>query len=187
MENFNLDNLERKNIYKTPENLFEKVQENVLKNVSLEAKKQELQPAKIFNMSWAMGIAAAFVAIFGILWFVTTNNETETKIDTIVKAEIPHNPVESKQAYATLKSDIVSTENTDENNHSDVKPELIASNTQEKSSTKEENNTIKIEKATTKSQKTEEHINAYLDALPKGEVAELASNSVSDVYLDLYN
>lgn len=187
MENFNLDQLERKNIYKTPESLFEKVQENVLKNVSLEVKKQEPQPAKIFNMSWAMGIAAAFVAIFGVLWFVTNNNETEAKIDTIVKAEIPHNAVESNQAYATLKSDIVSTENTNGEHHSNVKPQLVASNTQEKSSTKEESNSIKIEKATTKSQKTEEHINAYLDALPKGEVAELASNSVSDVYLDLYN
>ncbi|WP_228388526.1 hypothetical protein [Chryseobacterium sp. CBo1] len=33
MENFDLDNLERKNIYKVPENLFESIQENVLGGV----------------------------------------------------------------------------------------------------------------------------------------------------------
>jgi hypothetical protein len=33
MENFDLDNLERKNIYKVPENLFESIQENVLSGV----------------------------------------------------------------------------------------------------------------------------------------------------------
>lgn len=186
MEDFNLDNLERKNIYKTPENLFEKVQENVLKNVSLEIK-EEAKPAKIFKMNWAMGIAASFVAVFGMLWLVNSGDNNSTKIDSVVKAEIPHNADESKQAYATLKQDIISSEEVNTAQTETHQPQLLADNSTKKTNLPDINNTQSAKISVAKPQQTEEHINAYLDALPKGEVAELASNSVSDVYLDLYN
>lgn len=54
MKNFNLDNLERKNIYKIPENMFENIQEKVLSGVksfdveSLERKNVYKTPENLF-------------------------------------------------------------------------------------------------------------------------------------------
>ncbi len=188
MKDFNLDQLERKNIYKTPEFLFERVQENVLKNVSSDIKTEEPKPARLFKMNWTVGIAAAFIAIFGMLWFMNTNNDnTSIKIDSIVKAEVPHTAEESKQAYSVLKSDMLSTETEENTQGASIKTQPVADNSVKKNYPTEINTAPKKENTVSNTKLSEEQMNAYIDAFPKGEVAELASNSVSDVYLDLYN
>jgi hypothetical protein len=70
MKEFDLDKLERKNPYKVPENFFEEMQENVLKQTT--KKKKETKVFKL-NFSAVTSIAAALALVFGFtfLWKTT--------------------------------------------------------------------------------------------------------------------
>ena len=71
MKEFDLDKLERKTTYKVPENFFEEMQANVLKNTT----KKEKKETKVFRLHFSAvtSIAAALALIFGFTFLWKTN------------------------------------------------------------------------------------------------------------------
>ncbi|KIC61946.1 hypothetical protein RM51_15690 [Chryseobacterium taiwanense] len=172
MHNFDLEKIERKNIYTVPEKLFENVQENVLNSV-LPAKK-----APIFKLNWAYAAAASIALIFGATFVFNNDNPNDVQQKFAVNNNEPK--TESELAYETLKSDLTSVENNNQttvnqNNNSFVQNEASG----------EQKTVTKTVKPVSKKEETQ--VNEYLDSFSNSEMAELASNSTQDVYLDLYN
>ena len=90
MKEFDLDKLERKNPYKVPENFFEEMQENVLKQTT----KKEVKNTKIFklNFSAVTSMAAALALVFGFTFLWKTDQAEFSKpsqdsVQSITKVE----------------------------------------------------------------------------------------------------
>lgn len=186
MKNFDIENLERKNIYKIPDTLFDNVQENVMNAISTDTEETVISASKgkIVKLNWWMAAAASLVLIFGLGWIFSdsfTNQNNINTIDTLVKTELPHNAVESTQAYNIVKSDLSSIDVDDsKKNINTTNVKTIASSEEIKKTN------IKTVNLPNK-EVNEEEMNVYLDVLSNKEISDIAQNSVSDVYLDLYN
>lgn len=182
MKEFDLEKLERKNIYTAPENLFENIQERVMNDIKTEQK----TPAPVFKLNWMYAAAASLALIFGVTFIYNSNNDSADKNlnskqgYAINKGEPA---TESELAYETLKNDLTSVEN----NNQTVVNQKNNTSFAVKSEEGGEKETVsqKIVKPVTKKEET--RMNEYLDSFSNSEIAELASNSTQDVYLDLYN
>ena len=169
---FSVEDLERKNIYKVPEDLFLEVQNNVLNEIKVEKKK-----APIFNLNWAYAMAASLALIFGMTYYFYSDGVENTPKENATYAVESAVETDSEKAYETLKNDIIEVE-------SGVVPEKTKSkNVQIAYQPTVENK----ENVKPKNRITERQMTEILDEFSSSEIAELASNSTSDVYLDLYN
>lgn len=207
MKEFDLESLERKNIYKVPENLFENIQERVLSEVKEEFDLENLErkniykvhenlfenvqekvltgirtekEAPVFKLNWGYAAAASLALIFGATFVYNLNSDNSQSGITEEYAENRIEPkTESQIAYETFASDLTSVENRDQRNEKQiaVKPFVSEKVVNE--------NPVKVKSKT--SQTTEASMNEYLDSFTSSEIAELANNSNQDVYLDLYN
>lgn len=185
MKNFDIENLERKNIYKVPDSLFEDIQKTVMQHVQ-KNEEEDVKSTTVVKLNWWMAAAASVVLLFGLGW-VFGDDITASEaphIDTLVKTDLPHSAAESQYAYNTLKSDISSVEvhvPTQKSHEMEETPTktLVSTTNKDDAATKNVNNK--------KSELSEEQMNVYLDVLSSKEISEIAQNSVSDVYLDLYN
>ncbi|WP_415324721.1 hypothetical protein [Chryseobacterium sp. MMS23-Vi53] len=208
MKDFDLEKLERKNIYRLPENLFEDIQgkvlsgvndfdleklerkniytvpENLFQNVQENVLKNVLpvKKAPIIKLNWGYAVAASLALVFGVTFVFNSVNDTKPATSEGVYASNVQQPkTESEIAYETLKSDLTSVENNNQTvvNQDDNKTFARDNTTPQKEETK----TVKPV-----SRKQEEaQVNEYLDSFSNSEITELASNSTQDVYLDLYN
>jgi hypothetical protein len=210
MKEFDIEKLERKNIYTVPENLFENIQESVLSGLDefdlekLERKNiytvsesmyddvqnhviSKIIPRKqapVFRINWKYAVAASLALIFGATFVFNSDNEL-TEDNGVAKTEYAVNnnepKTESEVAYETLQSDLTSVESSNQK---------IVNQSSKKSFAKD--NTAKQEKIAAQpvksaAKKQEAQMNEYLDSFTSSEISELASNSTQDVYLDLYN
>ncbi|PWN64385.1 hypothetical protein [Chryseobacterium oncorhynchi] len=180
MKEFDIEKLERKNIYTVPDNLFENIQESILNDIKTEKK------APVFKLNWMYAVAASLALIFGITFVFNYNNDSTDKgLDSqetyaVNKGEPK---TEGEIAYETLKEDLTSVENNDQTfvnqkNNADFSINAKSGNEKEAVSQKPVKAVVK---------KEESRMNEYLDSFSNSEIAELASNSTQDVYLDLYN
>ncbi|UPQ74628.1 hypothetical protein [Chryseobacterium nepalense] len=208
MKEFDIEKLERKNIYTVPENLFENIQGKVLSGLNdfdlekLERKNiytvsenmyDDVQnhvinkvisrrQAPVFRLNWAYAVAASLALIFGATFVFTSDNEaTKANGDENVTYAVNEPKTESEIAYETLQSDLTSVENNDQ--------KVVAQNDNKSIAKKETGKQQKTEAQPVKSasKKQETQMNEYLDSFTSSEISELASNSTQDVYLDLYN
>lgn len=175
MKQFDIEKLERKNIYKVPDDLFEKIQNNVMNEVKTEKK------APVFKLNWMYAAAASLALIFGATYVFNSDNDPAKDMlnsRTYAKQEPK---TESERAYETLEEDLTSVENNNLTGSNQVNktvsytPKNGAENVTTKQSVK------------TAPKKEETKMNEYLDSFSNSEISELASNSTQDVYLDLYN
>lgn len=180
MKEFDIEKLERKNIYTVPDNLFENIQESILNDIKTEKK------APVFKLNWMYAVAASLALIFGITFVFNYNNDSTNKglnspeTYAVNKGEPK---TEGEIAYETLKEDLTSVENNDQTyvnqkNNADFSINAKSGNEKEAVSQKPVKAVVK---------KEENRMNEYLDSFSNSEIAELASNSTQDVYLDLYN
>jgi len=208
MKDFDLEKLERKNIYKIPENLFENIQGKVLggfndfdleklerKNIyripgNLFENIQEnvlnnVLPAKkvpIFKLNWAYAAAASLALIFGVT-FVLNNDDSKGKENSqeTFAMNNQESKTESEIAYETLKSDLTSVENNNQTiENQNNKTSYVQDNSN--GGEKMKSQTVKLVP-----KHNEAQMNEYLESFTNSEISELASNSTQDVYLDLYN
>ncbi|MDY0929852.1 hypothetical protein [Chryseobacterium sp. CFBP8996] len=207
MKDFDLEKLERKNIYKMPDNMFESIQDRVLSKVNdfdlekLERKNiykipenmfeniQEKvlseikadQKAPIFKMNWGYAAAASLALIFGATFMYESNSDSSANGDTVNGyADNRTTPKkESELAYETLASDLTSVENPNQRAEKQVNIKPFVSQVANNDSGKQSKKSVKTA--------NEIHMNEYLESLNNSEIAELANNSSQDVYLDLYN
>lgn len=180
MKEFDIEKLERKNIYKVPDNLFENIQESILNDIKTEKK------VPVFKLNWMYAVAASLALIFGIAFVFNYNNNSvdkglNSKETYAVNKGEPK--TEGEIAYETLKADLTSVES---NNQTFVnqKNNVDFSTNAENGSGKE---TVSQKPVKAVVKKEENRMNEYLDSFSNSEIAELASNSTQDVYLDLYN
>lgn len=174
MKDFDIEKLERKNIYRTPANFFADVQENVLRQGAPAPK------TKVISFNWAYAAAAAVAAIFGVT-FMISQDETEPQIvkneqspPVQTAAKVEENVPEATIAYQTLAEDLTSLQ---ADNQKDVPaPIMVAS----------EQNSEKIEVAKTTAVSPEVQVDQILANIPMAELADLGKNAEQDVYLDLY-
>lgn len=210
MKDFDLDKLERKNIYKFPDNMFENIQDRVLSEMKgfdlekLERKNiyrisdhlfenvqenvinevSEKEKAQIFKLNWAYAAVASLALIFGSTFLY--NSYTDSEIDDASQANFASNNPEPKKeseiAYETLKSDLTSVEKSNQTiENQHINQQIKAvAYVPEKAEAKPQN-------VKPLSKKTEMQMNEYIESLTSSEIAELANNSSQDVYLDLYN
>ncbi|MDF2933757.1 MAG: hypothetical protein K0R36_3088 [Chryseobacterium sp.] len=210
MKDFDLEKLERKNIYKLPENMFESIQERVLSEMNdfdlekLERKNiykvsdhlfENVQEnvimqlnvnkkAPIFKLNWGYAAAASLALIFGSA-FVYNSFSDSNDDNTSVKNYASNNSDQKKEsevAYETLKSDLTSVENNNQTIDNQQKNQQIKTVAYVPEKTEAKPQTVKPV-----SKKTEAQMSEYLDSFSNSEIAELANNSTQDVYLDLYN
>jgi len=209
MKDFDIEKLERKNIYTVPENLFENIQGKVLSGLDeFDLEKMERKniytvsesmyddvqnhvinkvisrrQAPVFRLNWTYAVAASLALIFGATFVFNSNNESVKEAETADAAYVVNNnepKTESEIAYETLQSDLTSVDNNDQKVVSQKDNKSIA----QKGTAKQQNATQPV-KAVSKKQETQ--MNEYLDSFTSSEISELASNSTQDVYLDLYN
>ncbi|WP_449400076.1 hypothetical protein [Chryseobacterium wanjuense] len=179
INDFDLEKLERKNIYTVPENLFDNIQENVMIHV------RPAKKAPVFKLNWGYAMAASLALVFGSIFVLDSVNDTKDPADSQASyASNSQEPkTESEVAYETLKSDLTSVENNNQTVESqDNNKSFAQDNSTGEQKTETETKTVK---PVSKQQETQ--INEYLDSFTNSEITELASNSTQDVYLDLYN
>lgn len=208
MKDFDLEKLERKNIYKVPENLFENIHgrvlsglndfdleklerkniytmpENVFEKVQGSVLNHVLAPKKkapVFKLNWAYAAAASLALIFGATFVFNNENPEDGQQNYVVKNNEPK--TESQIAYETLQSDLTSVENNNQTVEDQGNNKSVAQNdTAAKTTAETKDQTVK-----SVSKQNEAQVNDYLDSFSNSEITELASNSNQDVYLDLYN
>lgn len=210
MKDFDLEKLERKNIYKLPENMFDSIQERVLseindfdlekierkniykvsdhlfENVQANVMKEVSinRKAPVFKLNWGYAAAASLALIFGSA-FVYNSFSDSNDDNTSVKNYASNNSEQKKEseiAYETLKSDLTSVENNNQTTDNQQKNQQIKAVAYVPEKTEVKPQTVKPV-----SKKTEAQMTEYLDSFSNSEIAELANNSTQDVYLDLYN
>lgn len=209
MKEFDIEKLERKNIYEAPDDLFENLQARVLSGVNdfdldkLERKNiytvsenvfeniqhhviNEVFPRKeapVFKMNWAYAAAASLALIFGATFVLNSGGSPDEASPAIAyTAKSQKLETETQRAYETLKSDLTSVENDHQKNENQKNKSVAQNKPQAKTDREAAANTGK-----TVSKQDENQMNEYLDSFSNSEISELASNSTQDVYLDLYN
>ncbi|TXI95901.1 MAG: hypothetical protein E6Q35_08800 [Chryseobacterium cucumeris] len=180
MKEFDIEKLERKNIYTVPDNLFQNIQENVMNDIKASKK------APVFKLNWMYAAAASLALIFGATYVFNSDNNSTEQILNSKTTYVTNNgepKTESELAYETLKSDLTSVENNDQTVENQKNNNVYASKSvSETKKTTESPTPVKTVK-----KKEETRMNEYLDSFSNSEIAELASNSTQDVYLDIYN
>lgn len=165
MENFDLDQLQKKSPYRVPENFFGDMQENVLKKTRKQGHKQP----KIFkiNFSTITSVAAALALIFGFAFLWKTNQTEITKPSKILKDSLVENVSKKDDSVLDLtqKVEIQKEENEERLSLPENKPlaknDIIGGN---------DNNYEQL-----------------LNSLTDDDITELSKNSDQDIYLELYN
>lgn len=177
MENLDIEKLERKNVYKVPENFFAEMQQKVLAET---APKKE---AKIFKINWAYSAAAAITLLFGITFFVTQNDEAGNTQNVMANNNSPvsnaiteQQKQEAANAYKTFENDLTSV--TENNQKREQAPIATVS---EKTT---QNNTPNKKDVTAT---PEVQVDQILANFTSTELAAVSKNTEQDIYLDLYN
>lgn len=179
MKEFDIENLKRQNIFKTPDGFFEDMQKKVLQETI------PVKQGKIMKLKWAYSAAAAVALLVGVSVVMNLDPAVESQSMTQVV------PADSSPATYTL---------------SEVKPqkeEAVAlkileedltsvAQTHQKRSTEPSNISTKSTAsfANQKEQKTqnpEVQVDQILANFTTAELATVGRNTEQDIYLDLYN
>ncbi|MCT2408747.1 hypothetical protein NZD88_14455 [Chryseobacterium antibioticum] len=177
MKEFDIEKLERKNIYKVPDDLFENIQNSVMNEVKANKK------APVFKLNWMYAAAASLALIFGATYvFNSDNDPAKDGVNSKTYAVNEKQPkTESERAYETLESDLTSVENNNQTVSNQISKAVSYT-------PKTGGNNVTAQQPVKAGVKKEEtKMNEYLDSFSNSEISELASNSTQDVYLDLYN
>lgn len=174
MKDFDIEKLERTQIYRTPENFFEEMQRNVMHQVSPQKK------TRIIPVNWAYAAAAAVATLFGLTFFVTQGEAAPEpvaqmqEISTINALEDVAIATEPKQearlAYQTLASDLT----------------LVSDDHQKETKAGPTEVTAKAKAKTAPKPSAEIQVDQILGTITSAELADLGRNVEQDVYLDLY-
>lgn len=190
MKNFDIENLERKNIYKTSDDVFEKVQMNVLEKISQQNEKQTIgQPAKVFHLRPVIyAVAASLVLLFSLMVLNPFGEKTTNEIQPSVA--INEQNISPTQTVATPEiSQITPTSDSEK-----ATIETIVTPTPKRIAKVEATANAKRDKVSkninlrtqTKNSSAETEMKEFLSNFTSAELADLSTGSEQDVYLDLY-
>ena len=185
MKNFDIENLERKNICEVPDDFFAKMQENVLK-ATVESTPVYSIPEAEGRKNWWYAAAAAVALLLGTTFFLNRGNtetamadNTQTKGKSAVLSAPAstvnsiEEPTESAQNYHTFVSDLTSVEK--ENQTVTKTEEVLAANKTKAAPAKTAKPTV-----------TAVPVEQILENFSEEDLEMLAQNTEQDIYLDLY-
>ena len=175
MKEFDLDKLERKTPYKVPENFFEEMQANVLKQTTNKEKKE----TKVFRLHFSAvtSIAAALALIFGFTFLWKTNQAyitTPTNTDSMVIVKTP-----TKESNVFKNQDLTTVSEVHQVAKEIQKQADIISNTT--------TNTGNASNIKTPAKTADLNYDQLLNSLTDEELKELSKNTDQDIYLELFN
>lgn len=193
MKNIDIENIERKNIYRVPESFFEEMQDNVLQNIEQKIQKEIKPKAKIFSLDWKYMAAASIVMIFGLSLFFLNYDGHQAK-----NGHYAHDSLLTMQHDDSLH---FTGQPERQENHSETSPESrekiltlkndLSSQRQYSDNQPVVNKKAAVSKTKTTNAKTavttEDNMDLILSVYTPNELNELARESEQDVYLDLYN
>lgn len=182
MKNFDIENLERKNVYKTPDDFYERMQRNVLEQVQPKARIHSIKS------NWAYLAAASVALIFGVTFFANQDeaavrqNQGSTELVSsgrnAVNSSTPTDKPQKEETVALhiLEADLTSVVAQNQNEDKNRTHEVPA------------NKTV-INNAPRKSieQNPETQVDQIISNFTYAELADVGRNAEQDIYLDLYN
>lgn len=199
MKNFDIEQLERKNIYKTPDNFFASMQENVLKQaVHAPVKEITRSEAKIIPMktNWLYAAAAALALLLGLGFFIRNINSTpdnnqlaanNTAVETLSAQSQNAGTTEPFTVETTQPGDAAMQDLTfEENSNQNIAQTETAVSNRVKAVASNVSTTKTSVTKTAKVNK-EEPLEQILTSFTSAELAEMSKDAEMDVYLDLYN
>ncbi|MHA6696614.1 hypothetical protein [Chryseobacterium sp. A321] len=195
MNNFNLEELERKEIYQVSDSFFKEVQDKVLQNtIELEVSKEKSLPTKgkviplSFNWSYA---AAALVVLLGLGVILKLNlNPQEEKLQSLVTTNST-----SEVSSTDVKDPSSITLGTDTQSIAQVEESTLGSQSTELSRGEELRTAVPQRSSTRPTVVSKTVRSAAIDqvameqiitSLSSADLAELSRDAEMDVYLDLY-
>lgn len=190
MQNFDIENLERKNIYNVPEDLFSKMQHNVLMEVQQPKAVIRLGlPAKS-RQPWQYAVAAAVVFLFGMMFWLNAGNEApaptlaSTHPETLPKTTA--NPAQI-QVENTVASAEVNIEKNEKSSAAHLTKQKIEHPNYTRAVAKSGIQAPKISQTNAHAEVTEvQFADEVIHSLTNDELSDLTSLAENDVYLDLY-
>lgn len=195
MKNFDIEQLQRKNIYKTPDDFFSKMQENVLQKTvqkkTIIPEKPETKVIRLNTRVW-YSIAASIALILGLGFFINTLS-TNTDDNVLVTENFSQN--NSQDAWKpNVNDDAVENQNNlnADANRSIAQNEIASNETDENAAavSKIQNREIiskPINEPKTQRTRNKENIDKLIVSFTSSELADVSKNTDMDVYLDLYN
>lgn len=176
MKEFDIEKLNRKNIFKTPDGFFEEMQNKVLQETKTASR------GSIVNLKWVYGAAAAVALLFGITFFINLNSASETQLvsqiaspqhDVVTETLSVDKPyTEETVALRTLESDLTSVEKFYPKKHIEDQSFSTAGD-------------ITVTRKATSN--PEVQVDQILATFTSVELADVGKNTEQDIYLDLYN
>lgn len=195
MNNFNLEELERKEIYEVSDSFFKEVQENVLqRTIELEKSKEKSLPTKgkiiplSFNWSYA---AAALVVLLGLgvilkLNLTPKDEPMQTLVATNNSLEVNSSEAEGSLDFSleTKSQPLAQIDNSNlgDEAHEVSKSVEVKTVIPQKSSTRPSTVSSVVRTAAIDQVAMEQ----IITSLSSADLAELSRDAEMDVYLDLY-
>lgn len=192
MKNFDIEQLQRKNIYRLPNDFFSEMQENVLQKTvqkqQIIVDKAETKVVLLKSRTW-YSIAAVIALILGF-GFIVKNVNTDSGETLLISNNFSKNHT---QKVWNSKDNYHSSENKNHSSHlmtqNDIMQDNNASNVAK---------TISIARMPTNSlereiinepkiHRNEENMEKLIVSFTSSELADVSKNTDMDVYLDLYN
>ncbi len=178
MKEFDVEKLERKNVFVEKEEFYAAMQNVVLQKIPVK------KEAKIIKLKWMYSAAAAIALIFGVTFFMTSapvedSAEAQKEIVATSSPEIQENafkPSEEAIALQILEEDLTSIQ-IDNQNTSTARP-AKSGDSQVNFATQQEKRKVK---------NTDLQVDQILSNFSRAELADLSQNTEQDIYLDLYN
>lgn len=189
MQNFDIENLERKNIYPVTDDFFARMQEHVLNEVK-QPPIIEMKPrTKPFPMWWAA--AAVLALVFGITFWLNADRQPDFNTASISKQATPETRTTALAAEThTVEMPVKAVTETPETEKSAVQDLTKIENEHpnySKAVAKSEMKTVSSARMKTSDKTAEVEVaDEVIHSLTKDELSDLTSLAENDVYLDLY-
>lgn len=198
MKNFDIEQLERNNIYKTPGDFFAGMQENVLKQTVHQTPTAETARAEgktiPMKTNWIYAAAAALALLLGVGFFIKNMNAApenpQPTTASTLKTETPITQTMAGEQPQLMASEV---QKPDENVTQDLTFEKTEYQTVRREpqviQVKSFANVTEKSKATpSKSERIKrEDVDQILTSFTSSELAEMSKDAEMDVYLDLFN
>lgn len=180
MKEFDIENLKRENIFKTPDGFFEDMQKKVLQETI------PVKQGKVIKLNWVYSAAAAIALLVGVSVVINSDPGVEGQSMTqIVPPDdrpatyiLSEAKPETEQVVALkiLEEDLTSVAQIHQKRSTE--PSNISTNKTASFANKNEQKTT---------QNPEVQVDQILADFTSAELATVGRNTEQDIYLDLYN
>lgn len=177
MKDFDIEKLQRQNIFREPGISFEDMQRNVLSQLA------PVKETKTYRLQWTYSAAAAILLLFGLSFFLTLNSNeapsvSEVKLDEVVTSG------DNQLSIAQFRDDTLQTEMSANLTSSTNQNQTEATTPTQPAKMK---NTGVARSKKIKTTNPETQVDQILSSFTSAEIADVSRNTEQDIYLDLYN